>query len=116
MVEEESEYGSGGRQQGIAAEILGRHRKSTQPESQQVCAVLGAVLEVVKGEGLEPTPTALFAALMSALENDATRSTAEVRPVLPGSQIPDWAISCPVLQLGWASKCNVYPNTLHQCS
>eukprot|EP00873_Tetraselmis_striata_P019446 jgi/Tetstr1/439710/TSEL_028129.t1 len=78
MVEEESEYGSGGRQQGIAAEILGRHRKSTQPESQQVCAVLGAVLEVVKGEGLEPTPTALFAALMSALENDATRSTAEV--------------------------------------
>jgi hypothetical protein len=85
MQEEVNEYAEGGRQQNIAAEIMSRHRKSQQPESQQVCAVLGAVQEVVRAEGLEVTPTALFAALMSALENDATRATPEVphSPSLP---------------------------------
>lgn len=63
---------------GVVAEIYIKHRNSTQPESQQVCAVLGAVLEVVLAEGLQPTPTALFAALMSSLEKPETQASAQV--------------------------------------
>ena len=63
---------------GVAAEIYAKHRNSTQPESQQVCAVLGAVLEVVQAEGLQPTPTTLFAALMSSLEKPETQASAQV--------------------------------------
>lgn len=64
---------------GVVGEIYAKHRNSTQPESQQVCAVLGAVLEVVQAEGLQPTPTALFAALMSALEKPETQASNQVR-------------------------------------
>lgn len=63
---------------GVAAEIYAKHRNSTQPESQQVCAVLGAVLEVVQAEDLQPTPTTLFAALMSSLEKPETQASAQV--------------------------------------
>ena len=63
---------------GVVAEIYAKHRNSTQPESQQLCAVLGAVLEVVQAEGLQPTPTALFAALMSSLEKPETQASSQV--------------------------------------
>ena len=63
---------------GVVGEIYAKHRNSTQPESQQVCAVLGAVLEVVQAEGLQPTPTALFAALMSSLEKPETQASSQV--------------------------------------
>lgn len=65
-------------QGGVVGEIYAKHRNSTQPESQQVCAVLGAVLEVGQAEGLQPTPTALFAALMSALEKPETQASTQV--------------------------------------
>lgn len=45
-----------------------RHRNSQQGESKQLLAVLGAVLEVVRAQGLEPTPTAIFAATMMSFE------------------------------------------------
>ncbi len=64
--------------EGVAAEIYAKHRNSTQPESQQVCAVLGAVLEVVQAEGMQPTPTTLFAAVMSSLEKPETQASAQV--------------------------------------
>lgn len=60
---------------GVVTEIYAKHRNSTQPESQEVCAVLGAVLEVVQAEGLQPSPTALFAALMSSLEKPETKAS-----------------------------------------
>ena len=63
---------------GFATEILNRHRHSQQPASQQLCAVVGAVLEVVQAAGLQPSPTAIFAAVMSALENPETQASAEV--------------------------------------
>lgn len=50
---------------GVVQEVYARHGRSAQPESRQVIAILQAVLEVLKAEGLPPTPTALFAALMS---------------------------------------------------
>lgn len=62
----------------LVAEIFARHRNSTQPESQQLCIILSAVLEVIKAEGMQPTPTALFAALMASLEKPETQSTTEV--------------------------------------
>ena len=62
----------------VAAEIYDRHKRSSQPESRQVCAVLGAILEVVAAERLQPTPTTLFAAVMSSLAKGETQETAEV--------------------------------------
>lgn len=64
---------------GVVAELQARHSRSRQPESMQVVAVLQAVLEVVAAEGLTPTPTTLFAAVMSALEREETQASAEVR-------------------------------------
>jgi hypothetical protein len=64
---------------GMADEIFARYRNSKQLESQHVCAILEAVLEVLKAQGSQPTPTALFAALMSSLEKPETLAHAEVR-------------------------------------
>jgi len=44
----------------------------------QVCAVLQAVLDVVASQGLQPSPTAIFAAVMSSLDRPATQASAEV--------------------------------------
>ena len=69
-----------GRQRGgVAAELLAKHSRSRQPESQQLCLILTAVLEVLQGEGMEPTPTALFAAIMSSLEKPETQASAQAR-------------------------------------
>ena len=65
---------------GVAAELLAKHSRSQQPESQQLCLILTAVLEVLRGEGMQPTPTALFAAIMSALEKPETQASAQARP------------------------------------
>jgi hypothetical protein len=66
---------------GIVAEIRGRHGHSAQPESQQVLAVLQAVLEVIAAEGMTATPTTIFAALMSALERPDAQSSPAVSTV-----------------------------------
>ncbi|KAK9845416.1 hypothetical protein WJX81_006006 [Elliptochloris bilobata] len=67
---------------GFTAELLAKHRNSAQPESRQLCAVLGAILEVLSSEGLQPTPTAVFAAVMSSLEK--VESSPEVLVALCG--------------------------------
>jgi hypothetical protein len=67
---------------GLVASILARHQHSAQPHSQQLCAILTAVLEVLKAEGLQATPTALYAALMSSLEKPETLQNSEVSPWL----------------------------------
>ena len=59
----------------IIDDILGKHSRSAQPESQQLVAVALAIKEVVLSEKLEATPTSFFAAAMSALEQPATQST-----------------------------------------
>lgn len=64
---------------GILTELRARHGHSRQPESQQVLAVLQAVVEVVTAEGMNPSdPTTLFAAVMSALERPDTRTSPQV--------------------------------------
>jgi ribosomal RNA-processing protein 12 len=62
----------------VAAHILKKHGRSTQPESKQICVVLGAVSEVLKDEGYSPTPTAYFAAIMSLLEKPETQESPQV--------------------------------------
>lgn len=64
---------------GITTEILAKHGHSAQPESQQLVAVLHATTEAIKAEGLPATPTAYFAAIMSALERPETHNSAQVR-------------------------------------
>ena len=63
---------------GIAGELLQKHQNSAQPSSQTLCAVLRATLEVLQAEGLDATPSALFAAVMSSLERPQGYSTPEV--------------------------------------
>ncbi len=58
----------------VASELLAKHLRSKQPESQQICVVLGAILEVLEGEGMEATPTALFAAIMTSLQSPKASS------------------------------------------
>jgi len=49
----------------LAQEIHAKYAGKTQPESRQLVAILAAVQEVVRAQGLEVTPTAMFAALMA---------------------------------------------------
>ena len=49
----------------LAQEIFRKFSGKTQPESRQLVAILTAVQEVVRAQGLEVTPTAMFAALMA---------------------------------------------------
>ncbi|PRW60392.1 ARM repeat superfamily [Chlorella sorokiniana] len=62
----------------LAQEIYRKYAGKTQPESRQLVAILGAVQEVVRGQGLEVTPTAMFAALMASLEKPETLASSEV--------------------------------------
>lgn len=79
-------------------EILTRHGRSTQPESRQLVAILGAVCEVIKQEGLSPSPAAVYGATMNALESPGTRSSAEILQAcltllsLALSRMPDTAV------------------------
>ena len=77
---------------GLAQELLQKHSNSTQESSQTLCAVLRATLEVLQGEGLEPTPSALFAAVMTSLERPQGHSSPEVssRNILPGCLSSTW--------------------------
>jgi hypothetical protein len=65
---------------GIVPELQSRHGHSAQPESQQVLAVLGAVLEVISSQGMPATPTSMFAAIMSAMETTDAQQSPVVSP------------------------------------
>ena len=70
---------------GIVAEVTKYHGHSTQPESQQVMAVLQAMVEVIRGEGWQVSPTALFAATMTAMDRPDTLLSPQVGGrLLPG--------------------------------
>ena len=64
--------------EGVAGEIFARHAHSQQPESQQLCAALAAILEVVEAQGMQPTPTVLFAAILVSMENFTPDQSAQV--------------------------------------
>lgn len=49
----------------LAQEIFAKFGGKTQAESRQLVAILTAVQEVVMSQGMEVTPTAMFAALMA---------------------------------------------------
>jgi hypothetical protein len=68
---------------GIAGEIAARHGHSAQPESRQVMAVLGALVDAIAVEGLVPSPTSFFAAGFAALEKPETRSSPQVGVICP---------------------------------
>lgn len=65
-----------------AAALYGKHRNSTSPESRQVCAVLDAVMVAIQEQELQPTATAVFAAVLSSLQHATLRETPEVRASL----------------------------------
>ena len=61
------------------SELFSKHRNSTQAESRHLCAAMAAAVELIEGQGLQITPTAVFAAVMPAL-TDSPPPDAEVRP------------------------------------
>lgn len=63
-----------------AAALYAKHWRSTSPESKQVCAVLEVVLAAIEEQQLQPTATAVFAAVVSSLQHESLRDTPEVRP------------------------------------
>jgi hypothetical protein len=83
---------------GLAGELLEKHQNSTQPSSQTLCAVLRATLEVLQSEGLEATPSALFAAVMSSLERPQGYSSPEV------SLKPREVVTCIAVHLTYDSE------------
>jgi hypothetical protein len=96
----------------IIDEILGKHSRSAQPESQHLVAVTLAIKEVVLSEKLEVTPTSLFAAAMSALEQPATQSTPQVVRHLTACHLPPRpSQTCPPSTSGMC--CSVYIPWLH---
>lgn len=64
---------------GLQEEVLAKHGHSAQPESQQVVAVLHALIDVIDAERLPRTPTSFFAAGFAALDKQETRSSAQVK-------------------------------------
>ncbi|KAL4855011.1 RRP12-like protein [Chlorella vulgaris] len=62
----------------LAQEIFAKFGGKTQAESRQLVAILTAVQEVVMSQGMEVTPTAMFAALMASLEKPETMASSEV--------------------------------------
>ncbi|KAJ7533387.1 hypothetical protein O6H91_13G046200 [Diphasiastrum complanatum] len=58
----------GGEEEDVGLAVMARFRNSAAPEHQHLRAVVGAVAEVLKEQGLPSSPTAYFAATMSSLE------------------------------------------------
>jgi hypothetical protein len=63
----------------LADEILRRHAGKPGAESRALVGVLGAVLDAVRARRLTPSPTALFAAVMVALDGPGAMEDAQVR-------------------------------------
>jgi len=64
---------------GIADEIMRRHAGKPGAESRALVGVLSAVLDAVRSRGLDPSPSALFAALMAALDGPRALDEPQVR-------------------------------------
>jgi ribosomal RNA-processing protein 12 len=102
---------------GIVSDVQARHGHSAQPESQQVMAVMRAVLEVIAAQGLSPSPTAIFAAIMSALEKPETQGSAQV--VAAMSTLLDLTlprVPNAVLRSKFNSCCQIITSVLQQHS
>ena len=63
----------------LADEILRRHAGKPGAESRALVGVLSAVLDAVTVRGLAPSPAALFAALMAALDGPRALDEPQVR-------------------------------------
>jgi hypothetical protein len=48
---------------------------------------MDAVLAVITEQGLSPTPTAIFAAVLASLEHADTRQSPEARRIAPASSL-----------------------------
>ncbi|CAG9462050.1 unnamed protein product [Pedinophyceae sp. YPF-701] len=70
--------GAGGTEEdGLAGYIMQRHGRSRQPESVQLVAMTRAVVQVTRARGLEPSPTAMFSAVVGLLEKPESRANGE---------------------------------------
>lgn len=64
---------------GLVAGILANHQNKPAAESQALVATVFAITEVLETQGLHPSPTALFAATLSALNTVDVATSPDVR-------------------------------------
>lgn len=60
----------------LVDDVLRRHGRSAQQHSRTICSTVKAIVAALEHEKVEPKPTALFAALVLALEGAAKQKTA----------------------------------------
>ncbi|KAK3283791.1 hypothetical protein CYMTET_8532 [Cymbomonas tetramitiformis] len=65
----------------IITQLLSKHTNASQPESQQVVAVLRALQEVLESQGMNPSPTAVFAAIMTPLSQPEVHKRSSVEEI-----------------------------------
>lgn len=58
----------------VSVSIKSRYGRSQQPEHQHLCAVVTAMAEVLREQGLEPTATAYFGACMASLQRQTSNA------------------------------------------
>lgn len=66
----------------LVADIAAKHRRSAQPESVQLCAVLAAIVEGLRERGLKDDPTAIFLGSLTPLKQPETLQNPEVLFIL----------------------------------
>eukprot|EP00850_Spirogloea_muscicola_P009487 SM000053S17444 [mRNA] locus=s53:449406:462681:+ [translate_table: standard] len=69
--------GGGGGGGGVFEDTLRRYRNSRQTEHQHLCAVVAATGEVLAEQGIKPSASTYFAALMASLERQAAEPDGE---------------------------------------
>eukprot|EP00850_Spirogloea_muscicola_P022198 SM000282S10601 [mRNA] locus=s282:83628:97088:+ [translate_table: standard] len=69
--------GGGGGGGGVFEDTLRRYRNSRQTEHQHLCAVVAATGEVLTVQGIKPSASTYFAALMASLERQAAEPDGE---------------------------------------
>lgn len=62
----------------LHSHIMSRFQNSIAPEHQHLCAVVGAMAQVLSEQGLPSSPTAYFAATMSALERQCVDNNTSI--------------------------------------
>eukprot|EP00854_Cymbomonas_tetramitiformis_P011983 gene11983-14157_t len=92
----------------IITQLLSKHTNASQPESQQVVAVLRALQEVLESQGMNPSPTAVFAAIMTPLSQPEVhkRSSVEYETVIQVMKALLVALAASTSPLRAALKCS----------
>lgn len=66
-------------QASFVEQLRAKHLNSKQPESQNIVAVLSAIIDVINSQKLQPTPVSVFAAVVSSLSTGDAQGSPQAR-------------------------------------